>query len=533
MNFFQIATTELTSDEAYYWFYSQELDWGYYDHPPLISLLINFGKLFFESEIAVRFGNVLLLSIALYFLFKIRPWTRKEKHFLYLIILGFPLLNYITFIAFPDSSLVALSMAFLYYYKQFLERSSKKNMFILSIIIALMFYAKYHAILFIGFVIISNLKLLTNKYFYTALALVIVFYLPHILWQIDHNFASLKFHLVGRSNPFQTRFFGEFISQQIPIIGLGLIWIPFIFKTKNQFEKTLKFIAIGSFLFFLFSSLKGFVHIHWTSIAIFPIIILSAKYYSSLKKKTLFYSLVLPFVFLLLIIRLYLSFQIFPSNKLGTDYYHDRNLWAEDITKISQGKPVLFDAGNESLREAPMYSFYAKKLGIAMFPGEFKKSQYQIWQYEDSIQNKDIMLIKRHSFNTSIDLKTRMGKTIHYKLIDNFTSFNNIKIDFNPKDISLKKDVLSGFITLKNHRNKTINISSSKIYISIIGKEKRDDNLRNLEENSILINPNQSKKIEFKVTSKNIKGDYKIAFGFINKNMNWSINSTRKNINFD
>lgn len=32
INLIQIWFTELTSDEAYYWFYSLKLDWGYYDH---------------------------------------------------------------------------------------------------------------------------------------------------------------------------------------------------------------------------------------------------------------------------------------------------------------------------------------------------------------------------------------------------------------------------------------------------------------------------------------------------------------------
>ena len=32
--------TELFDDEAYYWVYSKFLDWGYFDHPPMVALLI-------------------------------------------------------------------------------------------------------------------------------------------------------------------------------------------------------------------------------------------------------------------------------------------------------------------------------------------------------------------------------------------------------------------------------------------------------------------------------------------------------------
>ena len=32
--------TDIYFDEAYYWQWAQHLDWGYYDHPPLVAWLI-------------------------------------------------------------------------------------------------------------------------------------------------------------------------------------------------------------------------------------------------------------------------------------------------------------------------------------------------------------------------------------------------------------------------------------------------------------------------------------------------------------
>ena len=37
LNVVQGGTTELLPDEAYYWVYSQYLDWGFFDHPPLVA----------------------------------------------------------------------------------------------------------------------------------------------------------------------------------------------------------------------------------------------------------------------------------------------------------------------------------------------------------------------------------------------------------------------------------------------------------------------------------------------------------------
>ncbi len=37
---FYIQWVELAPDEAYYWTWSRHLQWGYYDHPPMVGFLI-------------------------------------------------------------------------------------------------------------------------------------------------------------------------------------------------------------------------------------------------------------------------------------------------------------------------------------------------------------------------------------------------------------------------------------------------------------------------------------------------------------
>jgi len=56
----QSALTELKDDEAYYWVYSRYPAWGYYDHPPMIALMIRIGYFFFQNEFGVRIVAVLL-----------------------------------------------------------------------------------------------------------------------------------------------------------------------------------------------------------------------------------------------------------------------------------------------------------------------------------------------------------------------------------------------------------------------------------------------------------------------------------------
>src|ERR1700744_2159956 len=64
------AWTPITFDEAYYWMWSKHLAGGYYDHPPMVALVIRAGTLIAgDTELGVRLISILLalpMSFAVY-----------------------------------------------------------------------------------------------------------------------------------------------------------------------------------------------------------------------------------------------------------------------------------------------------------------------------------------------------------------------------------------------------------------------------------------------------------------------------------
>src|SRR5260370_6912882 len=55
------AYTPLTFDEAYYWMWSKALAGGYYDHPPMVAVVIRLGTLIArDTELRVRLVSLLL-----------------------------------------------------------------------------------------------------------------------------------------------------------------------------------------------------------------------------------------------------------------------------------------------------------------------------------------------------------------------------------------------------------------------------------------------------------------------------------------
>lgn len=55
------AVTPLTFDEAYYWTWSKNLALSYFDHPPMVAVVIKLGTLIAgDTEFGVRLVSILL-----------------------------------------------------------------------------------------------------------------------------------------------------------------------------------------------------------------------------------------------------------------------------------------------------------------------------------------------------------------------------------------------------------------------------------------------------------------------------------------
>lgn len=90
LNLVQASITELIYDEAYYWYYAQNLSWGYFDHPSMVAFLIKLSSLFFDGELGVRFMST-ILSAGTYILLWLLVDNPKKKdyvvHFFLLVFL--------------------------------------------------------------------------------------------------------------------------------------------------------------------------------------------------------------------------------------------------------------------------------------------------------------------------------------------------------------------------------------------------------------------------------------------------------------
>jgi hypothetical protein len=57
INFIQILFSEVLEDEAYYWMWSQQMAFGYFDHPPLVAVWIKISSLFLMAKWGYGFSQ--------------------------------------------------------------------------------------------------------------------------------------------------------------------------------------------------------------------------------------------------------------------------------------------------------------------------------------------------------------------------------------------------------------------------------------------------------------------------------------------
>jgi hypothetical protein len=431
VNILQAAFTELANDETYYWVYGEYLDLGYFDHPPVIALMIKMGYFLFHNGFGVRLFTVLLSSLSILFLFKLCG-SRNFKFF-FLLLASMSIFETYGFVAVPDVPLLFFTILFFLFYKRYLEKDDWKNSLLMGLCIALLLYSKYHGLLILFFTILSNIKLLTRKSFYMVMIFSCILYLPHILWQITHDYPSYQYHVLNKSqNPYNPEDTINFILGLFlvagPFVGFFLFYAFFKHKTTDLFERSLKFTFIGFAIFFLFTTLNTRVEPNWMLSAMVPLLAIAYPYILSnerIKKRVIPFSIVSIGIFIFF--RLNLIFNFFPvlGSQAFPEFYNNK-VWAEDLQKAAKNAPVIF---SNTYQKASKYAFYSGQQSMSLNNTSYRRNQYDFWPIEDSLQGKRIMYIPNWETERPDEFKIATPKgTLFGIFIDNFHSYTKVAI---------------------------------------------------------------------------------------------------------
>lgn len=431
LNLVQSYFTELIYDEAYYWYYSQNMAWGYFDHPPMVALLIKISSLFFNGELGVRFMSCILSAANIVVLWLLVDHPKKNRfipHF-FILVFSMTLLNAYGFFTLPDTPLLFFTSCFLLCYKIFVKKPSFGISVLLGIIMACLMYSKYHAVLVIVFVLLSNIKLVKNRYAWGAVLVALLSYSPHFYWLYEQDFVSINYHLYERPNAaysFEKYTLGFFVNL-IAIFGLTF---PIIYyslyktKSKNLFTKALLYLTYGVILFFFVSSFNRRIQTQWVIIICIPLVVLVFEH-MLLHKNVMKWMYRLGLINAVII--LYLRIGLVHQPLLFNIFYetHGNKEWVNKVKREAGSTPVVFE---NSYRNAPMYAFYSGEISFSLNNVQYRKNQYSIDNAEEKVRNKKILYFSKYVKEGPFKFtKTKGGLSFVGNYIANFNSYRKLQ----------------------------------------------------------------------------------------------------------
>jgi 4-amino-4-deoxy-L-arabinose transferase-like glycosyltransferase len=232
-------------DEAYYYIYSQHLDWSYFDHPLLVAFTTGFGPWLTKSvnPFTVRIATLLIYTGSLIFLYKAaaRLFDRQVA----LLTLGIVSLVPVFSIAFgiltmPDTPLLFFWMATLWLATvEFFGRETYRPTYrvaLIGLLLGLACLGKYHGFLLgaclVGFCLTSSThrRALYSPWIIPSVMLFVGTISPLLYWNSIHEWASFRFQssraVPNASYNWET-FFVTFLVHMVylfPAFGPPLVW---------------------------------------------------------------------------------------------------------------------------------------------------------------------------------------------------------------------------------------------------------------------------------------------------------------------
>lgn len=513
INLFSAIATPLTEDEAYYWVWSQNLDWGYFDHPPMIAWWISVGYSLFQSELGVRLLMVLFNGLSFYFLWKIlQPKTQLQENLFWAISGSVTVFQVFGFLATPDAPLLFFTIFYLFSLQKFLKKSGNLETILLAISFAGIMYSKYHGILVILFTLIPILShLWKNPKFYLAISGSLILYAPHILWLVQHDFSPISYHFLERSADEQFEIIKLVNYLLFVLLGCSPFLVYYVFrsyfqpKTKDLFQRSVYFLAIGPVIFFFFSIFKDNVQPQWLLVSYVAMAIL--MYWDYSEKVTINWMIKIGFAgfFLFLIARILLTIpSLSPLFRYET--------FAKTAGEHTYGK-VLF----EKYQEASLFKFHHPNREVAVHRtlGN-RKSQFTLWDWEEDFYGQTVDYVSPwvKSDKSFVGLKNR---NYFVKEISNYQTYHLVEIETLDELNTNQNQMLSIPIRIRNKHQHPIEFGgNSELNLTANyyqSKQYEIDYSTKIETAKTILQPNE--ELELKIQFPNIseKGEFNLAIG--------------------
>ncbi len=259
--FFEISSgyINLDPDEAQYWTWSQNLDFGFYSKPPGIAWQIWLGcKLFGNTELGVRSFAVLismLTSLAIYF-GAYRAQLGSRISFWSAVIFAFSPIGMLgSFAATTDGGFILFWTLAFFPILEALEKKAAPNYLLVSLFILCGALFKWPIYLLWAPIALSCLfyRFLYHKGLWSGMALSLAGLLPSIIWNSIHDWPTFRHVFVQTTTTVSKGNFLEFFGAQFAVLSpiffiMLLLGLLELLRLRKQVKRPLIFCAITTVL---------------------------------------------------------------------------------------------------------------------------------------------------------------------------------------------------------------------------------------------------------------------------------------------
>ena len=271
----------MSGDEAYFIIWAKNLDFGYYDHPPMAGWFIYLMQYLGNSEIIIRLPAILLstgIGIGIYRLLK--PYDETKAALIATLYLISPL-NILNVLITTDTPLILfafLSAASLF---KALQKDNMRWYALSGVFFGMAFLSKYFAVLlglgYLTYFVFSSKSKQKTKGLILLLLASLPFALINLYWNYTHCWDNILFNLYTRNEGEQMSWdkVAIFIGTQFYLITPPIAY--YLFKHRTGFFQKINSSPFKPFAFafliplaaFGVLSLKKVIGLHWV-LAFYP-----------------------------------------------------------------------------------------------------------------------------------------------------------------------------------------------------------------------------------------------------------------------
>ena len=386
------TTFNLFGDEAQYWLWSKDIDFGYFSKPPFLSWIIRvyteiLGSSFVSLKLLPSFVY-LLIAWSIYNLLINAGINKKDSFAGCLIFLFIPAVSFSSFIISTDLFLLLFWTLSLNELIKISREQRLKNFILLGIFVGLGFLSKYAAVYFIIclFILIlldkSFRKVFLDNLFGFSLAFLSVFIIimPNIIWNFNNDWITFS-HTSDNANLENIEFDLvrglEFLFIQVLMLGPLLVFGgAFSLIKKNRLQKILLIFSLPIIIIVFVEAVIVRANANWAAPALISLFVL---FYMGIKNSILkilnfVFNFTFCAVFFIMIATSY-PFNFFNRiNGLGNYAKEIYNLSSnQSIERIVISDRLLFSSMSYELREKNI-EFYMPHKKNAEITNHFKIS---------------------------------------------------------------------------------------------------------------------------------------------------------------